>query len=222
MIHPTRTNLLLLKEKTHSVNNSVGILKARRQALIREFLATSVPFLKSREDIRKSYGKAIGELKLSMGQEGKGTIESLALVTKKDLAVEMAERSIWGLRYRDVVMHESPVRTPDERNYDYRSTSPHLEESIFLFEKIVESMIEIATYESKLKRLGEEIVKSTRRIRVLEERLLPELTRQIKVISQYIGERERETYYRLKRFKNIRTISQEQAYESAAVKENGV
>ncbi|HXX82270.1 MAG TPA: V-type ATP synthase subunit D, partial [Thermodesulfovibrionales bacterium] len=80
----------------------------------------------------------------------------------------------------------------------------------------------IATYESKLKRLGEEIVKSTRRIRVLEERLLPELTRQIKVISQYIGERERETYYRLKRFKNIRTISQEQAYESAAVKENGV
>jgi len=225
MIHPTRTNLLLLKEKTQSVNNSVGILKARRQALIREFLATSVPFLRSREDIRKTYGKAIGELKLSLGHEGRGTIESLSLVTKRELGVEMAERSIWGLRYRDVVMHESPVKTPDERNYDYQSTSPHLEESIFLFEKLVESMIEIATYESKLKRLGEEIVKSTRRIRVLEERVLPELTHQIKVISQYIGERERETYYRLKRFKNIRTQSQEQPgqpYESVTVKKNVV
>jgi len=210
MIHPTRTNLLLLKEKRQSVNNSVGILKARRQALIREFLATSIPFLRSREDIRNTYGKAIGELKLSLGHEGKGAIESLSLVTKRELSVEMAERSIWGLRYRDVLMHESPVKTPEERTYDYRSTSPHLEESIFLFEKIVESMIEIATYESKLKRLGEEILKSTRRIRVLEERVLPELTHQIKVISQYIGERERETYFRLKRFKNIRTHSQEQ------------
>ena len=225
MIHPTRTNLLLLKEKKQSVNNSVGILKARRQALIREFLATSVPFLRSREDIRKTYGKAIGELKLSLGHEGRGAVESIALVTKRELGVEMAERSIWGLRYRDVVMHESPVKTPEERNYDYRSTSPHLEESIFLFEKIVESMIEIATYESKLKRLGEEIVKSTRRIRVLEERVLPELTHQIKVISQYIGERERETYYRLKHFKNIRSLSQEkpgQPYKSMAVKQDGV
>ena len=41
MIHPTRTNLLLLKEKSSSVSNSIGILKSRRQALIIEFLKTS-------------------------------------------------------------------------------------------------------------------------------------------------------------------------------------
>jgi len=225
MIHPTRTNLLLLKDKRQSVNNSIGIVKARRQALIREFLATSVPFIRSREDIRKTYGKATGELKLSLGHEGRATIESLSFVTKRELVVEMAERSIWGLRYRDVVMHESPVKAPDERNYDYRSTSPHLEESISLFEKIVESMIEIATYESKLKRLGEEIAKNTRRIRILEEMVLPQLTHQIKVVSQYIGERERETYYRLKRFKNNRTVSQarqERPDESTTVNKDGL
>jgi len=51
MIHPTRTNLLLLKEKARSVTGSIGILKARRLALIREFLATSTPFLSSREKV---------------------------------------------------------------------------------------------------------------------------------------------------------------------------
>ncbi len=203
MIHPTRTNLLLLKEKAQSVGNSIGILKARRQALIREFLSTTVPFLRSREDIRKAYGKAMGELALSLGNEGKESIESIACVTKRDIGVEISEKSIWGLKFRDVVMHDSPVRRPEERGYDFLSTTPHLEECSNFFEKIVESMIEIATFESKLKRLGEEILKTTRRIRVLEERILPDLRKQIRTIAQYIGERERETYYRLKRFKNI-------------------
>lgn len=96
MIHPTRTNLLLLREKAQSVNNSVGILKARRQALIREFLSTTVPFLRSREDIRKAYGKAMGELALSLGNEGKESVESICHVTKRDMGVEIAEKSIWG------------------------------------------------------------------------------------------------------------------------------
>jgi len=209
MIHHTRTNLLLLKEKAVSVNNSIGILRARRQALIREFLSATLPFLRTREDIRKAYGKAMGELALSLGHEGRESVESLALVTKREMGIEIRERSIWGLKYRDVIMHETPLRMPDERGYNYLSTTPHLEECIALFEKIVESMIEIATFESKLKRLGEEILKTTRRIRVLEERILPELRIQIKAIAQYIGERERETYYRLKRFKNIMQISHE-------------
>ncbi|HYA31387.1 MAG TPA: V-type ATP synthase subunit D [Thermodesulfovibrionales bacterium] len=203
MIHPTRTNLLLLREKAQSVNNSVGILKARRQALIREFLSTTVPFLRSREDIRKAFGKAMGELALSLGNEGKESVESISHVTKRDMGVEITEKSIWGLKFRDVIMHDSPVRNPGERGYDYLSTTPHLEECCNLFEKIVESMIEIAAFESKLKRLGEEILKTTRRIRVLEERILPDLRQQIRTIAQYIGERERETYYRLKRFKEI-------------------
>lgn len=207
MAHHTRTNLLLLKEKSQSVSNSIGILKAKRQALIRELLNTTITFLKSRDDIRKTYGKAIEALRLSLGHEGKDCIESITLVTKRDIGVEITERSIWGLKYKDVVTHETPVRRPDERGYDYISTTPHLEDCIYCFEKIIEAMLEIANFESKLKRLGSEIMRTTRKIRVLEERVLPDLRHHIKNISQYIGEREKEAYYRLKRFKNIRLAS---------------
>ena len=41
MLHPTRSNLLLLREKLGSVANSVTILKSRRQALIAELPALS-------------------------------------------------------------------------------------------------------------------------------------------------------------------------------------
>lgn len=201
MIHPTRTNLLLLKEKIKSLTDSAGILKSRRQALIREFLNTALPFLRTRDNIRKMYGKAIEELALSIGHEGMDCIKSITFITKREMGVEITERGIWELRYRDVVASEGPVRRPDERGYDYISTTPHLEECIYQFEKILESMLELAAFESKFKRLSSEILKTTREIRVLEERVLPELKDQIRVVSQHLGEREREAYYSLKRFK---------------------
>ena len=202
MIHPTRTNLLLLRDKTMSVVNSMKILKARKQALIKEFLDTTRAFLRSRAEIRNIYGKAIEELRLSLGHEGKESVESMAAVTARDFRVEITENSIWGLKYKEVAACESAVRDPGMRGYDYLPTTPHLEEGIYLFEKLVESMVEIAAFESKLKRLGEEIIRTTRKIRVIEERVLPELRDDIKTIAHYIGEREREAFYRLKKFKS--------------------
>jgi V/A-type H+/Na+-transporting ATPase subunit D len=203
MIHPTRTNLLLLKEKSRSVVNSIAILKARKQALIKEFLAATLPFLRSREDIRKSYGKALRELALSLGHEGKEGIESLVSATQREFGIDVIEKSIWGLRYKDILFHDLPVRDADKRGYDEFGTTPHVDECTALFEKLLESMLHIAQYESKLKRLGDEILRTTRRIKVLEEMVLPGLKHQVKTITQYIGERERESFYRLKRVKNI-------------------
>lgn len=205
MIHPTRTNLLMLKDKARSVANSIGILKARKQALIREFLDTSLPFLRSREDIRSSYGGALRELAFAVGHDGTQAVESLAAATERDFRIEIVEKSIWGLRYKDIVFHDAPVRDADKRGYDEYGTSPHLEEAMGLFEKLLESLLHIAEYESKLKRLGDEIRRTTRRIKVLEEMVLPGLRSRIRSIAQYLGERERESFYRLKRVKNILT-----------------
>jgi V/A-type H+-transporting ATPase subunit D len=203
MIHPTRTNQLLLKEKSRSVVNSIGILKARKLALTKEFFDATAPFLRSREDIRKAYGKALRELALAFGHEGKDAIESLVITTERDLGIDVIEKSIWGLRYKDIITHDAPVRDADKRGYDELSVTPHVEDGALLFEKLIESMLHIAEYESKLKRIGDEILRTTRRIKVLEELVLPRLKQLVKTITQYIGERERESFYRLKLMKNI-------------------
>ena len=201
MIHPTRTNLLLLKDKARAVAGSAGILKARRQALIKEFLDTSRPLLRSREEIRNTYGNALRELALSLGHEGRDAIESITTAAARDFGVDITEKSIWGLKYKDIAALDRPVRTPEERGYDYLSTTPHLEECIYHFERLLESMIDNAEFESKLKRIGSEILKTTRKIRMLEEIVSPGLRRQIRGITQFIAERDRESYYCLKRFK---------------------
>jgi len=204
MIHPTRTNLLLIREKAVSVVNSVRILKARKQALTREFLDTTRPFLKSRDEIREKYGSALGRLSLSLGHEGSVFLESVASAAYREFRIDVKEQSIWGLKYKEVESYDKAVREPDERGYDYLATTPHLETAILQFERILEAVIAMAAYEGKLKRLGDEILKTTRRLRVLEERVLPRLHHQVRAITEHIGEREREAYCRLKRYRNKR------------------
>jgi len=204
MIHPTRTNLLLLKEKSASVVTSIGILKSRRQALIIEFLKTSNPYLESRRVIRKLYRDAIIQLFFSRGHEGDVSIQSIAELTGREFNVEITPKKLWGLEYKEISPRETAVREAQTRNYDYRFTTANLEEAIWRFEKIVDAILDIAEYDNKLQRLSREIIQTTRRVRVLEERILPKLKKQIKTIIQYLGERERENYYRLKQFKDFR------------------
>ncbi len=201
IINPTRTNLLTLKEKASAISNSINILKSRRKALIREFLQIGLVFIRTREEIRKIYKRAISELSVAIDREGKDYIETLMISTDERVRVDIVERMLWGLKYRDVTYPETPVRRPDERGYDIFSTTPHLEEGIYHFERTIEAMLNLAQYESKFKRLASEIIKTTRKIMVLEERTLPDLLYQIKVISGYLSERERESFYLLKLFK---------------------
>ena len=205
MIHPTRTDLRQLREKSVSVANSVAILKARRQALIRGFLDSIRPFVRSRDAIRNDYARALGELHLSAGHEGMASIESLAALAAREVGVDVEERNALGVRYRELTVYGPFVRRPDQRGYDYTVTTPHPEESTHLFESILETMLEIAAFESKLKMLGEEILRVTRRTRVLEERVLPRLRAEVRTIVQFLGEREREAHYRLKMFKARRS-----------------
>ena len=209
VIQPTRTVLLALKEKALSVGASIDILKAKRLALIREFLNSTMPFLESRKEISNLYGKALDELAMTIGSENRVIVESLAMNVKKEPSIEIVDKKLWGLKYKDVGASEPYFKGLEERDYDYRHTTCHLEECFTLFERIVDLVIEVAKYESKLKRLSEEIIRTTRRMRVLEERVLPRIHSQIKTITQHLEEREREAHYRLKR---VKSKLQRQAY----------
>lgn len=204
MIHPNRTYLLQQKEKRQTIENSLHVLKARRQALISEFLNSARPLLASRRQLAARYQKAIEELQLSIAQSGREQVAALAATAESDLGLEVAGKSILGVLYREITASQSVRRKADARGYDLGGTSPHLEEAIEHFEIILEIMLQVAGYENKLKRLSSCIRRITRQYRVLEQRILPDLNREIKKAGQYINERAREDHYRLKRFKELK------------------
>lgn len=204
MLHPTRTTLLLLKEKVSSVSNSIEILKSRRQALIQELLSSSVPYLESRKKIQSLYGRAIHLLKQTTARQGPDSIYSLAAVTgQRDFHIEITARNVWGVHYKEIRSQGSVKRKADMREYDIRLTPAMTEECFSLFEEIADDILELAIYDNKMKKLAEEVKRTTRKMRVLEENVLPGLKRNIRTIDSYLSERERETHYRLKQFKRL-------------------
>ena len=203
MNQPTRTNLLLLKERLQAVLNCTTILKGRRQALIKEFLQITRPLLKSRDEISQAYARGLAALHISQAREGRPALLALASASRRELAVEVVDRNLLGLHYRDLIAHETVARSFEELPYDICTSTPWLEEAIDTFEGVVEEMLALASYEGKFRRLAEELVRLTRRIRVLEERVAPHLISEIHCMTQYLAERERETFFRLKRFKSL-------------------
>lgn len=204
MMHPNRTYLLKLKEKRRVIVNSLNILKARRQALVVEFLGAARPFLERRKKIMSLYRQARQYLAVSRGLEGEPSLSALAAVNRHDPPVEIEEKNVLGAKYRTAKILAPLRRSAAERHYDFGSTTPLLEETFSFFEQVVEEIAEVAGHESKLRNLGEAIQNTSRKSRVLEERILPEMAGRIHMVSQYIGEREREDYFRLKRFKDRR------------------
>ena len=201
MIHPTRTNLLLLKDKISSVYNSIGILKARRQALIKEFMTGTTPAIKSRDEISKAYEEALLEYKICKAKEGENILSSIEEASKREFKINISRDSIWGLPFKNVSTDESAKRKSGKRGYENRFHSLSVDSASAIFEKIIDSLVELATHEKKLKKLADEITKTTRRVRVLEEKVIPEIKTDIKFIVQYFSERDRESFYRLKMFK---------------------
>jgi V/A-type H+-transporting ATPase subunit D len=205
MIHPNRTYLLQQKERRKTVASSLAILKARRQALIMEFLASAKPFLLSRRQISGEYRTAIEELQLAQAQDSPKSVASVAAVSGRDIEVAIEPRNILGVRYKEALVGAAIRGGEEGFACDPGATAPALEEATERFRVIVENMLKFAGFESKLKRLARDIRQLSRKSRVLEQRVLPELSRNLRTAVQYIGEREREDHFRLKKFKDLKS-----------------
>src|SRR5512143_1530941 len=147
MIHPNRTYLLQLKQKRAAVAGSLTIIKARRQALLFEFLASVRPFLRSRRQLKELFARALVELQRARGEEGASVIASIALVNARKEQLVIERKNILGVSYYDVVQPPGIRRQLNGRNYDVSATSPHVEEAADQLEGVVEAMLSLAAFE---------------------------------------------------------------------------
>jgi vacuolar-type H+-ATPase subunit D/Vma8 len=71
-------------------------------------------------------------------------------------------------------------------------------EAATAFEHLIERLLETATRELLLGRLGEQLARTTRQVNVLEQRLEPRLRAELTATRRVLEEREREDQLRLR------------------------
>jgi len=199
-VSPTRTELLARRAQVRLARHGADLLRGKREAMVREFLARLRDLGEARDAMRRSLVEATRALLEALSVDGEEAVGSAGLAARRAVEVELKERNVWGVRIVDVKSGYAPS-VPWDRRYSAAGTSARIDEATAGFEMVLESIIRVAPIERALRRLADEIRKTSRRVNSLEQRLLPALEAEIGVIRQSLDQREREDIFRLKRLK---------------------
>lgn len=199
-IKPTRMELLSRRNQITLAEQGRDLLKEKRDALLIEFMAIMDEAVAASEKLQKQAAQANYALSTARAVDGIVTVKSTSFATQGEVTVDITGTYIMGVPIPEVEK-KSARRTVLTRGYSPTGVSSRIEETAEDFEKVVDAIIEVAGIETKLKRLGEEIQATRRRVNALDYIVVPNLRDQVKYISMYLEERAREDLFRLKRVK---------------------
>lgn len=196
----TRMGLLQTRARRRTVFKGVGLLRSKREALAHDFFKLVHGLLEGREQLEGSLRDAAKALTLARALEGEEVLASLAVAGAREIPVEIERRKVWGIPTPEV---SSPrlLRAPDARGASPLGFSLGAAEAARSHEEVLEILLNICSREIRMRRLGEEIRKTSRRINALEQFLIPNLDGEVSRIELGLEEREREDLARRKRFK---------------------
>lgn len=197
---PTRTELLTRRAQIRLAQQGADLLKGKREALVREFIAELKRFVAEREAMSRTLSAAVQALMRCLALDGREAVASVALAARRAVEVELEEKNIWGIRVSQATS-DYHARPAGGHRHSAIGASARIEDATERFEEALESLIKVAPLDRKMRRLAEEIRKTTRRVNALEQRLLPALQSEVDYIRAVLDQREREDIFRLKRLK---------------------
>ena len=193
---PTRMNLLIRRSQYALAVRGVDLLQKKRDALVREFFSLVHETLDARRELYSAEREAHMALILAKSFDGPDAVEVVSLSVPVETTVRAEVDNIWGTRV--------PVLAMD-RHQDARlsllTVGGRTVAAQTAFRKYCRALIRVANSESRLRRIGEEIKKTARRVNALELAVIPGLGSQIRYIRQVLDQQEQEDIFRLKRVK---------------------
>lgn len=218
-VNPTRMELLNLKDRTKLAIKGHGLLKEKRDALIKEFFDILDRVKGIRENAERSLreaNEALVEAQIAMGDLA---VRKASLAVKESIDVDITSRSIMGVTVpiTDVKVEK---RTIIDRGYGFTDTTIQLDEAAKKFEESVKFLIELGEVEKTIFLLAEEIESTKRRVNALEHIMIPRFENTEKYIDMRLQEMERENFVRLKMIRSTIEKNKEAENEVAEVDSN--
>lgn len=216
-INPTRMELLSLKNRTKLAVKGHGLLKEKRDALIKEFFDILDRVKGVREAAERSLkeaNEALLEAQIAMGDLA---VRKASLSVKESIDVDIKSRSVMGVSVpvTNVKMEE---RSIIDRGYSFSDTTIQLDEAAKKFEESIKFLIELGEVEKTIFLLAEEIEATKRRVNALEHIMIPRFENTEKYIDMRLQEMERENFVRLKMIRSTIEKKDNEAKEAAMKK----
>ncbi len=196
-IAPTRSNLLQRRDQLKLAGRGADLLKRKRDALIGEFFDLVKASLEARRALQDASKEAYFALFLANAWDGPAAVESLALASDEDLEIEISVENLFGVKVPQV----QPPEFSDHLPFSPVGAGARTLDAATEFRKLTEAIVQVAATETRLRRIGEEIKKTNRRVNALEQLVIPGIRHQIKDIRSVLDQRALEEVTVLKRIK---------------------
>jgi len=189
-VKPTKGFLMDMKRRIGFIERGTEFLKLKRDQLAKE-LTTSLDVLRGRrrvlmDNLQEAYA-AVTAAYLSLGPQ---EVQSQAKSIKSVLELEVLPRAVMGVRYPFVKIGEKPQVTAE-----LDITLSVASDSVY---EILDDIIRLAEFESRVERIADELGKTNRKVNALENIIIPEYKQIIKFIEDKLDEESLEELVRMK------------------------
>ena len=200
---PTRLNLLRATRRLERVNKGASLLRRKREALVSALFKLARPATEARRQIEEGSRRGYDLLLRALALHGRAGLETLAWPTR-ELKVEVQADQVWGVPVASIVGRAALTRTVAARANAPGTAGPAAVAAAGEFERLSELLLDAATREMLLRRLGEALAQTSRQVHTLERRVVPALQSQMAGVRRTLEEREREEHLRLKHLSRSR------------------
>jgi len=198
---PTKGNLIKAKNTLALSGQGYELLDKKRNILTMEMMALidKAKLVQSRID--STFKDAYYALQTANITLGISNVEQLGYTFPEDDSISIRFRSIMGV---ELPMVDFEKKLPEPR-YGFSRTSSALDEAYEKFNEVKTLTAELAEVENDVYRLAVNVIKTKKRANALKNIIIPRYNEIVKYIQDYLEEKEREEFSRLKVIKSRKT-----------------
>ncbi len=200
-IAPTKTNLLDYKAQLEFSIEGHSLLEEKREILVMHLVEIISKIKEQREKLDSLLGKSYELLKLVELEIGEIEVRKIADTHKEVAEIEVQEKSIMGVNI-PTIKYKDKIDEAAKPEISFASSSNNFDILLKQIKEILKLLIVVTQVEDSAWRLAYEIKKTQRRVNALENIFIPDFKEIIKFIQDILEERERETFFQLKRIKS--------------------
>lgn len=198
----TRIELLARRTQLQLAQQGYELLEQKRTALMHELVKMLDRVIEETHNLEQSLNQARQAMAWAETLAGPAAVTNAAMAVRDEFTLHIETVKLMGVEIPDIEQRHV-ARSALGRGYSITGTSSAIDEAALAFEDVVETIIKQAESELRLKRLLDEIQRTSRRLNALENILIPRLQREIDYIEMSLNEQERQDQYRFRLAKRL-------------------
>lgn len=191
---PTKGNLIAAKSSLALARQGYGLMDRKRNILIRELMGLIDQAKDIQREIDTTFTSAYDALMQATIELGLDFIKDVSGSVAVDNGIRIKTRSVMGTEIPLVQYEQQPL----DLVYAYYTTRESLDIARERFLKVKELTVRLSMIENAAYRLASNIKKTQKRANALKNITIPRYEALSKSISDYLEEKEREEFTRLK------------------------